>query len=46
MQHTCKDPKSLKKYVLKNEKTKIIKEKKFEVKEGFEERAHKALLTF
>jgi hypothetical protein len=40
MRHTCKDFERLKK---SNEKK---LKKKSEVKEGFEERAHKVLLTF
>jgi hypothetical protein len=43
MQHTCKDFESLKKYLFLNEKK--FKKKKSEVKEGFEERARKVLLT-
>jgi hypothetical protein len=42
MQHTCKDFESLKKYLFLNKKAL----KKSEVKGGFEERAHKVLLTF
>jgi hypothetical protein len=46
MQNTCEGSESLKRYIYKNEKKKIVKEKEIKVKERFEERTNKVLLTF